>query len=169
MLEAPENYRHYMLSDTKAVFTEFGSCPCSWFHRGNSSARYLLINFLVPGSPTIWCSYMFMRGTCVHTHTCTYAHTNTYLDTLFQSKVFWRKVTGEPGLVQGDGWDVGAGMFCARQGVVSTQHRPSATSMNGSTQQSGIQACYRQYGEQNRDPEQYRPLVVGMGKMRPRC
>lgn len=31
-----------------------------------------------------------------HTDTLTYAHTQTpHLDILFQSKVFWRKVTGE--------------------------------------------------------------------------
>lgn len=65
----------------------------------------------------------------MHAYICIQRHTHTHLDALFQSKVFWRKVTGEPEVVHGDERAVDAGVFCARQGVVSTQHRPSATSV----------------------------------------
>lgn len=81
-----------------------------------------------------------MAGSHVHgedTHaypcTCTRAHVHmctTHLDILFQSRVFWCKERGESEAAL----TAGAAVLWVRQGVVSTQHRPSATSVEGGTQ-----------------------------------
>lgn len=76
----------------------------------------------VPASHSISCSHVHRVGTHTHTHT-------SHLDTCFQSKVFWRKVTGELAALVG-----GAAVLCVRQGVVSTQHKPSATSEEESSE-----------------------------------
>lgn len=53
-------------------------------------------------------------------------HLDPHLDIFLQSRVFWRRVTGES-----EALTAGAAVLWVRQGVVSTQHRPSATSEDG--------------------------------------
>lgn len=69
-----------------------------------------------------------MPGSHAHAHTHSHTPLAPHLDIFLQSRVFWRRVTGDS-----EALTAGAAVLWVRQGVVSTQHRPSATSEDRET------------------------------------